>query len=122
MLDELIEIDMRLQQLSQQMAWLEQQVWQLVMMQGPGVASFASQTPAAQRGPTAPKAPERGHPEVYVDEATCRGCGLCVRMAPRTFRMDPQTGRAVVLTEPGDPASAIQMAAMRCPVGAIHYR
>lgn len=121
-LDELVAIDMRLQQISQQMAWLQQQVWQMMMMQGIGVAPSASQAPGTQRGPTAPEPPERADIQVYVDQASCRGCGLCVRMAPRTFRMDPRTGRAVALSNPGDPPATIQMAAARCPVGAIQYR
>ncbi len=113
--EQLIDISIRLQQISAQMAWLQQQVWQLTMMQGVGYR------PSPPQGPTARDASAEER-RSYVDQGSCRGCGLCVRVAPRTFRMDPQTGRAVALPEPRDPPSTIQMAVARCPVGAIHYR
>lgn len=51
----------------------------------------------------------------------CRGCGLCARIAPRTFTMDGQTGKANVSDQGGDQAGLIQMAIARCPTGAIRY-
>ena len=47
---------------------------------------------------------------------------MCARIAPRTFTIHPQTGKAQVVGQGGDPAGIIQMAMARCPVGAIRYR
>lgn len=120
-MDELIEIDMRLQQISQQIAWLGENVRQLMIMEC-GAGPSGPQAPAGQSGATVQEAAEKETLQVSVDQASCRGCGLCVRMAPRTFQMNPQTGRAVALPNPGDPPSTIRMAAARCPVGAIHIQ
>ena len=110
----IFELGVRLQQIGEQVAWLQARVRQLTMMRGPGNGSAPAQAP------TTWEAPEKSDLQLYVDQG-CRGCGLCVRIAPRTFRMDPQTGQASALPDPGDPPSAIQMAVARCPVGAIHY-
>lgn len=51
----------------------------------------------------------------------CQGCGLCARIAPRTFTLNRQTGKANVRDQGGDQAGLIQMAVARCPTGAIRY-
>lgn len=51
----------------------------------------------------------------------CLGCGLCARIAPNSFTLNTQTGKAEVSDQRGDPAGLIQMAIARCPAGAIQY-
>ena len=58
---------------------------------------------------------------VAVAAELCLGCALCTRIAPRTFAIDGQTGRAKVRSQGADQPALIEMAAARCPVGAIRY-
>jgi ferredoxin len=51
----------------------------------------------------------------------CLGCGLCARIAPHTFTVNTQTGKAAVSDQGGDPPGLVQMAIARCPAGAIRY-
>jgi ferredoxin len=51
----------------------------------------------------------------------CRGCGLCIRLAPHTFALDTWRGTARVVAQDGDSDEAIEAAAARCPFGAIQY-
>lgn len=53
-----------------------------------------------------------------IDENTCIGCGLCVTLAPKTFRMD-EDNKAEVINQAGDPEEKIQEAIDSCPVTAI---
>jgi len=64
---------------------------------------------------------QTGVSQLTVAPRLCRGCGLCVRIAPRTFAMDRQTGSVVVVDQGGDQADLIEMAIARCPTGAIQY-
>lgn len=56
--------------------------------------------------------------DVRIDRAACRGARVCVRRAPRSFRLDAD-GRAVAVTPPGDEDSAVLAAARACPSFAI---
>lgn len=58
---------------------------------------------------------------VRVDASACLGFGNCVHEAPDLFALEPN-GRAVVLQEavPLTEQDAVDRAARRCPVRAIH--
>jgi len=120
--DQLVDIGFRLQRIAGQMAWLQHQVWQRTMMTGAGHAPRGPEASVRPGAAGAPGESETQDVRLYVDQRLCGGCGLCARIAPRTFRIDPHTGRAVGLSEPGDPPSAIRTAVARCPLRAIHYR
>lgn len=51
--------------------------------------------------------------------AQCMGSGNCAYVAPQTFDLDDDTGRAVVLDPPHDPHPTILAAARGCPTRAI---
>ncbi|MFZ5366120.1 MAG: ferredoxin [Patescibacteria group bacterium] len=53
-----------------------------------------------------------------VDKDVCIGCGLCVTIAPKTFRLR-KDGKAEVINPPGDEEEKIKEAVDSCPVGAI---
>lgn len=53
-----------------------------------------------------------------VDKETCTGCGLCVTIAPKTFKLDSE-GKAEVINPPGDEEEKIKEAIDSCPVDAI---
>jgi ferredoxin len=58
---------------------------------------------------------------VYVDEYTCIGCTNCAMVAPATFYMDDEHGRARVFQQWKDRPKTIQTAIETCPVDCIHY-
>jgi len=58
---------------------------------------------------------------VYVDEYTCIGCTNCAMVAPSTFYMDDEHGRARVFQQWKDRPKTIQTAIETCPVDCIHY-
>ncbi len=58
---------------------------------------------------------------VYVDEYTCIGCTNCAMVAPNTFYMDDEYGRARVFQQWKDRPRTIQTAIETCPVDCIHY-
>lgn len=60
-------------------------------------------------------------PRVEIDRDACRGEGVCVRRAPRSFALDAE-GRAVPVEPPGDPESRLREAERCCPHFAIHVR
>ena len=58
--------------------------------------------------------------KVKVDKNTCIGCGVCVALAPKYFRLGDD-GKSEVIkeeVEPGD-EDMVKNAAQSCPVGAI---
>lgn len=57
-------------------------------------------------------------PKIIVDKVKCIGCGLCVSLAEKTFKMNDQ-GKSEVLPNPSDPEEKIKEAAEACPVEAI---
>lgn len=58
---------------------------------------------------------------VYVDEYTCIGCTNCAMVAPNTFYMDDEHGRARAFQQWKDRPRTIQTAIETCPVDCIHY-
>lgn len=59
--------------------------------------------------------------EVYVDQQTCIGCGLCPSIAPGVFRLN-DAGVSEVKDQTGESVEKIQEAIDSCPVNAIHWR
>ena len=57
----------------------------------------------------------------YVDEATCIGCTLCAGIAPSTFQMTDDHGRARVFNQEGEDEETITEAISTCPVSCIHF-
>ncbi len=58
---------------------------------------------------------------VYVDEATCIGCGHCAYVARNTFALETAHGRARAIAQDGDPESLVQEAIDTCPVDCIAW-
>lgn len=56
--------------------------------------------------------------KVYVDKGTCIGCGTCVAIAPKSFKLD-ETGKSEPIDPAGDPEEMIKEAVNSCPVRAI---
>jgi len=55
--------------------------------------------------------------KVTVDKSKCIGCGTCVAIASRSFKLD---GSTVVVVEPmDDPEDKIKEAVESCPVSAL---
>ncbi|MEM9091140.1 MAG: ferredoxin [Cyanobacteria bacterium P01_F01_bin.53] len=57
---------------------------------------------------------------VYVDELACIGCTHCAHIARNTFYIEPDYGRARVISQNGDSDELIQEAMDTCPVDCIH--
>lgn len=53
-----------------------------------------------------------------VDKNKCLGCGTCVALCPKVFKIG-NDGKAEVFNEKGDTEENIQTAIDSCPVGAI---
>ena len=53
-----------------------------------------------------------------IDEDKCIGCGTCVAVAPKTFRLRDD-GKAEVIEPPGDDEKTIKEAIETCAVDAI---
>jgi ferredoxin len=56
--------------------------------------------------------------KVKIDKDLCIGCGLCVTIAEKTFRLNDE-GKVEVLKQGGDKDNKIQEAIDSCPVQAI---
>lgn len=56
-----------------------------------------------------------------IDADKCAGCGKCVKIAPKVFRLNPRTEKAEVVNPYGAPASVIQKAIEHCPTGALEW-
>lgn len=56
----------------------------------------------------------------YVDESTCIGCKNCAHVAPNTFYIEPDHGRARVFNQDGDSEELVEEAIDTCPVNCIH--
>ena len=52
----------------------------------------------------------------------CVGCRRCVKIAPHTFKLDPDTEKAKVVNPEGDPPATINEAIRSCPTEAISRR
>jgi len=57
---------------------------------------------------------------VFVDEVTCIGCTHCRFVAPNTFMLEDDYGRARVFQQGGDNQELIDEAVECCPVECIH--
>ena len=56
--------------------------------------------------------------KVKVDQNLCIGCGTCVSLCPKSFKLNDDH-KAEPINPPGDPEEKLQEAAQSCPVGAI---
>lgn len=56
--------------------------------------------------------------KVKIDKNKCIGCGTCVAIAPKSFKLG-KDGKAQVIEPVGDDEEKIKEAAESCPVGAI---
>ena len=56
--------------------------------------------------------------KISVDKKKCIGCGTCVVIAPKTFKLTDD-GKAEVINPPGDSQNSIKEAVDSCPVQAI---
>lgn len=52
---------------------------------------------------------------IEINAETCIGSDACVAVAPKTFRIDPETNVAVVIDPHGDPEEYFRIAAVDCP-------
>jgi ferredoxin len=59
--------------------------------------------------------------KIIVDQKRCIGCGTCVILAPKTFKMG-KGGKSEVINEKGNSKEDIQNAVDSCPVSAISYK
>lgn len=58
--------------------------------------------------------------KIIIDKQKCIGCGTCVAIAPKSFRL-ADDGKAEVIEPAGDPKQALQDAIDSCPVKAIKF-
>jgi len=58
---------------------------------------------------------------VFVDECACTGCRRCVDVAPETFGLEDEWGRARVHTQWGNARTSVEEAVDTCPVSVIYY-
>ena len=56
--------------------------------------------------------------KVVVDEKKCLGCGTCVAIASKSFRLN-NTAKAEPIEPAGDPETKVKEAVESCPVSAI---
>lgn len=56
-----------------------------------------------------------------VDKEKCIGCGTCVALAAKSFKMD-ESGKSIALNPVGDEEAVIQSAIDACPVKAINWK
>lgn len=59
--------------------------------------------------------------QAVVDKNKCIGCGTCVAMAAKSFKMD-ESGKSVALEPAGDDEATVQSAIDSCPVQAISWK
>ena len=57
--------------------------------------------------------------KLKVDQDKCIGCGTCPMLAPESFKMDDEDGKATEINPHGDDDATLQSALDACPVGAI---
>lgn len=56
--------------------------------------------------------------KIKIDKNKCIGCGTCVVLAPKTFKLGDD-GKSQVIEPPGDDRAVIEDAVDNCPVDAI---
>ncbi len=57
---------------------------------------------------------------LVVDQQKCIGCGTCVALAPKSFKLS-EAGKSQPINPPGDDEAAIKNAIDSCPVTAISW-
>jgi curved DNA-binding protein CbpA len=57
----------------------------------------------------------------FVDEFSCIGCRNCNNIAPKTFSMEEEHGRARVMKQGVDTVDKLQESIDSCPVSCIHW-
>jgi ferredoxin len=55
---------------------------------------------------------------ISVDKTKCIGCGTCVAIAPKSFKLT-NDGKAEAIEPAGDPEEKVKEASDSCPVQAI---
>ena len=58
--------------------------------------------------------------KLKVNKTTCIGCGTCVAVAEKSFKLEDD-GKSVPVNPPGDPEEKIKEAIESCPVDAIAW-
>lgn len=58
--------------------------------------------------------------KITIDKNKCIGCGVCVAIADKTFRIGTD-GKSELVDNPSDNEEIIQQAIDSCPVGAISW-
>jgi len=58
--------------------------------------------------------------KLQVDKDKCIGCGTCVALAPKTFKIG-QDSKSIVIDPPGDDEATIKTTIDSCPVEAIAW-
>ena len=56
--------------------------------------------------------------KLIINKGACIGCGTCITLAPKTFKL-ADDGKAEVISQDGDDREAIENAIDSCPVQAI---
>lgn len=59
--------------------------------------------------------------KVTVDKDKCIGCGTCVALAPKSFKLGDD-GKSVVLEPVGDDEATLKNAVESCPTFAISWQ
>lgn len=59
--------------------------------------------------------------KIKIDKAKCIGCGTCVVIAPKSFKLGDD-GKSQVIEPLGDDEKTIREALDSCPVDAIELR
>lgn len=59
--------------------------------------------------------------KLVVDKDTCIGCGTCVALSPKVFKLDDD-GKAEVIDQNADTPENIQNAIDSCAVSAISWK
>ena len=58
---------------------------------------------------------------LVVDKDKCIGCGACVAVAQKSFKMTSD-GKSEAINPPGDDEATVQSAIDGCPVAAISWK
>jgi ferredoxin len=58
--------------------------------------------------------------KLKVNKGLCIGCGTCVALAPKSFKLSDD-GKAEPIIPPGDDEKTIEEAVESCPVTAISW-
>lgn len=59
--------------------------------------------------------------KLVVDKNLCIGCGSCVAVAPKSFKMEDD-GKSAAINPPGDDDATVESAITSCPVTAISWQ